>query len=50
MKSVLVPLAVLAVGMSSAQDQAKWLEDWNQGLAQAKQSGRPIFLVFSAEW
>jgi hypothetical protein len=46
MKHALSALAVLLAG----QDQAVWVEDWNQGLAKAKQTGRPIFVVFSADW
>jgi hypothetical protein len=34
----------------SAQDGTRWIHDWKEGLEVAKQTGKPIFVMFTAEW
>jgi hypothetical protein len=33
-----------------AQDSVQWIHDWKEGLSQAKASGKPIFVMFTADW
>lgn len=33
-----------------AQESVNWIHDWNQGLKEAKASGKPIFVMFTADW
>jgi hypothetical protein len=46
--------AVVAFLISSAsliaQDSVNWIHDWDQGLKEAKASGKPIFVMFTADW
>lgn len=52
MKQVLgcISLLLAAAGALSAQDGVSWVHDWNEGLKAAKDSGKPIFVMFTAEW
>lgn len=45
---VLVSLASLVAGGASAQDDEtlEWLADYDEAVALAKQTGKPIFLEF----
>jgi hypothetical protein len=50
-KSLCTSLAILGAALAaSAQDQVTWIHEWDTGLKEAKASGKPIFVMFTADW
>ena len=51
MKRALIAVFLLAAGSLSAQAQElKWVEDYELGLKEARENGKPIFVLFCADW
>ncbi len=45
-----VAFVLSTAGSLLAQDKVNWIHDWNEGLKAAKDSGKPIFVMFTADW
>jgi hypothetical protein len=45
-----ITLTALFLSLSGGLFAADWITDWNQGLQKAKETGKPMFVVFTAEW
>ena len=50
MKTILAALLVAFGFASQAGESIHWHEDFDQAMAEAKSSGKPLFLDFYAEW
>lgn len=45
-----ISTAALFLTLSTGLFAADWVTDWNEGIKKAKESGKPIFVLFTAEW